>query len=39
MTKEDKKPLKYMTNGIVAMNFCQEQKGEVQNEVMLTNVT
>lgn len=35
--KEDRKPLKYMTNGIVAMNFCLSKKEE-QNEVMLTNV-
>lgn len=35
--KEDRKPLKYMTNGIVAMYFCWSKK-EDQNEVMLTNV-
>lgn len=27
MMKEDRNPLRYMTNGIVAMNFCGSEKG------------
>lgn len=26
MMKEDRKPLRYITNGIVAMNFCWREK-------------
>lgn len=26
MIKEERKPLRYMTNGIVAMNFCWRKK-------------
>lgn len=37
MIKEERKPLRYMTNGIVAMNFCWSKKKE-PNEEMLTNV-
>lgn len=37
MIKEERKPLRYMTNGIVAMNFCRSKKKE-PNEEMLTNV-
>ena len=31
MMKEDRKPLRYITNGIVAMNFCWREK-EKENE-------
>lgn len=38
MMKEDRKPLRYMTNGIVAINFCWS-KEEEQNEGMGAGVT
>lgn len=28
MMKEDKKPLRYITNGMVAMKFCSSEKEE-----------
>lgn len=38
MMKEDRNPLRYMTNGMVAINFCWSQKEE-QDEETATAVT
>lgn len=40
MMKEDRKPLRYITNGMVAMNFCWREK-EKQNEqtAVMQNIT